>query len=73
MFPYKWQKTVTHHCFSLFSIVSRLGYQTSWLLGLGELPEGIWADLTFAKSSGDTGKKWPIDQQLTGASLVTIP
>ena len=73
MFPHWSQKTITHHCFSLFPIVSRLGYRTSWLLGLGELPEGIWADLTLAKSSGDMGKKLPIDQQLIGVSPITIP
>ena len=26
-----------HHCLSLLSIVSPLGYPTNWLLGLGEL------------------------------------
>ena len=31
------QKTITHHCLSLFPTVSRLGYRTNWLLGLGEL------------------------------------
>ena len=38
LFPHWSQKkTITHHCLSLFLIVSRLGYQTNWLLGLGEL------------------------------------
>ena len=32
-----WQKTITVHCLSLFLIVSRLGHQNNWLLGLGEL------------------------------------
>ena len=35
--PHWSQKAITHHCLSLFSIVSRLGYRTNWLLGLGEL------------------------------------
>ena len=37
MFPHWMQKTITHHCLLLFAIVSRLGYRTKWLLGLGEL------------------------------------
>ena len=37
VFPLWSQKTITHHCLSLFPIVSRLGYRTNWLLGLGEL------------------------------------
>ena len=38
MFPPHWsQNTIKHHCFSLFAIVSRLGFRTNWLLGLGEL------------------------------------
>ena len=37
MFPDWSQKTITHHCLALFPIVSRLGYRTNWLLGLGEL------------------------------------
>lgn len=31
------QKTLTHRCSSLFPIISRLGYRTNLLLGLGEL------------------------------------
>ena len=40
VFPHwlkKKKQTMTCHCFSLFPIVSRLGYRTNWLLGLGEL------------------------------------
>ena len=37
MFPDWSQKAITHHWLSLFPIVSRFGYRTNWLLGLGEL------------------------------------
>ena len=37
MFPHWSQKATTHHCLLSFPIVSRLGYWTNWLLGLGEL------------------------------------
>lgn len=37
VFPHWLQKTITHHCSSLLPIISRLGYRTNWLLGLGEL------------------------------------
>ena len=37
VFPHWSQKTITHHCLSLFPIVSWLGYQTNGFLGLGEL------------------------------------
>ena len=31
------EKKIPHHCLSLLSLVSPLGYPTNWLLGLGEL------------------------------------
>ena len=41
VFPHWSQKTVTHHCLSLFPTVSRLGCRTNWLLGLGKLPHDL--------------------------------
>ena len=37
VFPHWSQKTITHHCLSVFPIASRLLYRAIWLLGLGEL------------------------------------
>ena len=38
VFPHWSQKKkIPHHCLSLLSLVSPLGYPTNWLLGLGEL------------------------------------
>ena len=37
VFSHWLQKTLTHRCSSLFPIISRLGYRTNLLLGLGEL------------------------------------
>ena len=37
VFPHWSKKKKTHHCLSLLSIVSPLGYPTNWLLQLGEL------------------------------------
>ena len=37
--PHWSQKTIAHHCLSLFPIVSRLGYLANWPLGLGGLPQ----------------------------------
>ena len=49
VFPHWSQKTITHHCLSLFPIVSRLGYRTNWLLGLGELLHDHWSLPKFNK------------------------
>ena len=48
------QKTITHHCLSLFPIVSRLGYRTSWLFGFR------WGRFPFSKNSGLKFRKFPV-------------
>ena len=55
------QKTITHHCLSLFTTISRLGYRTNWLLVLGELPHDLsYSVITSAILVSQNNKTAPV-------------